>query len=68
MNYRFLQSGAGANVVGGLEVKYLRVLERDEETRLIHYERKTEHNYLSVTHRSESSPSSAVPFRFLLTD
>ncbi|KAK0644650.1 hypothetical protein B0T16DRAFT_460684 [Cercophora newfieldiana] len=48
---RYLQSGAGVNVVGPLEVKYLRVLERDEETRLIHYERRTEHHHVSVTHR-----------------
>ncbi|KAK3364719.1 hypothetical protein B0T25DRAFT_530850 [Lasiosphaeria hispida] len=47
----YLQSSAGADVVGPLEVKYLRVLERDEETRLIHYERKTERHDLHVTHR-----------------
>ncbi|KAK0737806.1 hypothetical protein B0T18DRAFT_420620 [Schizothecium vesticola] len=47
----YLQSSAGTVVVGPLEVKYLRVLERDEETRLIHYERKTERHNLHVTHR-----------------
>ncbi|KAK3322865.1 hypothetical protein B0H66DRAFT_602289 [Apodospora peruviana] len=47
----YLQASDGTNVVGPLEVKYLHVLERDESTRLIHYERKTANRHLVVTHR-----------------
>ncbi|KAK0616184.1 hypothetical protein B0T14DRAFT_567807 [Immersiella caudata] len=47
----YLQNGAGIKVAGPLEVKYLQVLERDAETRLIHYERKTDNHQVSVTHR-----------------
>ncbi|KAM7197488.1 hypothetical protein V8F20_006633 [Naviculisporaceae sp. PSN 640] len=47
----YLQSPNGVDVVGPLKVKYIRVLERDESTRLIHYERKTANHHLEVTHR-----------------
>ncbi|KAM7210579.1 hypothetical protein V8F06_014038 [Rhypophila decipiens] len=47
----YLQSPNGVNVVGPLKVKYLCVLERDESTRLIHYERKTANHHLEITHR-----------------
>ncbi|KAK4182606.1 hypothetical protein QBC35DRAFT_509668 [Podospora australis] len=47
----YLQDPLGTTVVGPLEAKYHRVLERDEETRLIQYERKTQHGHLKVTHR-----------------
>ncbi|KAK4206751.1 hypothetical protein QBC37DRAFT_300142 [Rhypophila decipiens] len=47
----YLQSPNGVNIVGPLKVKYLCVLERDESTRLIHYERKTANHHLEITHR-----------------
>lgn len=51
---RYLQNPAGTNVIPSLEVKYYQVLERDDETRLIQYERKTDHHHIQVTHRSVS--------------